>query len=128
MRLVKHLQKPLKESQDTCQHYILLFEYHKKLGKRPSTTNPTGIPGTHQLHQIGNTGAKYLNYRKFACCCYRCLHGTEAYSNDICQDKWSAYDLAQKKDVKPNLKFWYGDDICNLGIRNLPDRNEQPQR
>ena len=57
---IKHLQKPLTQSQDACQHYILTFEYHNKLGKRPSTINLTPIPGTRKIHQIGNTGAKEL--------------------------------------------------------------------
>ena len=102
---IKHLQKPLTQSQDACQHYILTFEYHNKLGKRPSTINLTPIPGTHKIHQIGNTGAKELYYRKFACFCYGCLHGTEGCSNNICPSEWSGFDLATKKNVKPNLKF-----------------------
>ena len=30
---IKHLQKPLVESEDKCQNYILTFEYHNKLTK-----------------------------------------------------------------------------------------------
>ena len=55
---VKHLQKPLVQPADTCQHYILTCEYHNKLGKRPSTVQLLGIPETHKFHQIGNTIAK----------------------------------------------------------------------
>ena len=125
---IKHLQKPLTQSQDACQHYILTFEYHNKLGKRPSTINLTPIPGTCKIHQIGNTGAKELYYRKFACFCYGCLHGTEGCSNNICPSEWSGFDLATKKNVKPNLKFWFGDNIRNFGIHNLLQRDEVKPR
>ena len=84
---VKHLEKPLIESEDKCQHYILTFEYHKKLG---------------------NTNGRELYYRKFACCCFGCIHGSEACSNNICPDEWSAYDLGKKQSVEPNLQFWFG--------------------
>ena len=30
---IKHLQKPLVESEEKCQHYILTFEYRNKLAK-----------------------------------------------------------------------------------------------
>ena len=94
---VKHLEKPLIESEDKCQHYILTFEYHKKLAKRPSTANLPAIPDTCKLHQIGNTNGRELYYRKFACCCFGCIHGSEACSNNICPDEWSAYDLGKKQ-------------------------------
>ena len=104
------------ESEDKCQHYILTFEYHKKLAKRPSTANLPTIPDTHKLHQIGNTNGRELYYRKFACCCFGCIHGSEVCSNNICSDEWSAYDLGKKQSVEPNLQFWFGE-----GIRNIPD-------
>ena len=125
---IKHLQKPLTQSQDACQHYILTFEYHNKLVKRPSTISLTPIPGTRKIHQIGNTGGKELYYRKFACFCYGCLHGTEGCSNNICPSEWSGFDLATKKNVKPNLKFWFGDNIRNFGIHNLSQRDEVKPR
>ena len=54
-------------------------------------------------------------------CCFGCIHESEDCSNDICPDEWSAYDLAKKKSVKPDLKFWFGD-----GIHNLPDIHKVP--
>ena len=124
---VKHLAKPLVQSEDTCQHYMLTFEYHNKLRKRPSTVHLLGIPKTCKLHQIGNTNSKALYYRKFACCCLGCIHGTEACSNDICPSQWEGYDLAKKKSVEPYLKFWFGDGIRNIpNICNLP-KTAQPQ-
>ena len=116
---VKHLEKPLIESEDKCQHYILTFEYHKKLAKRPSTANLPAIPDTCKLHQIGNANGRELYYRKFACCCFGCIHGSEACSNNICPDEWLAYDLGKKQSVEPNLQFWFGEGICDIpDIRN----------
>ena len=113
------------QCEDKCQHYILTFEYPNKLAKRPSTIHLPGITDTHKLHQIGNTKGKHLYYRKFACCCFGCIHGSEDCSNDICPDDWSACDLAKKKSVKPDLKYWFGDDTCNLpDICNLPHIEE----
>ena len=81
-----------------------------------------GIPETCKLHQIGNTNSKALYYRKFACCCIGCIHGTEACSNDICPSQWEGCDLAKKKSVEPNLKFWFRDGTCNIpNIHNLPE-------
>ena len=98
------------------------LEYHNKLGKRPSTLHLQGIPETRKLHQIGNTNSKDLYYRKFVCCCFGCIHGTEACSNDICPSQWEGYDLAKKKSVEPNLKFWFGDGTHNIpNICNLPE-------
>ena len=94
-------------------------EYHKKLAKRPSTANSPAIPDTRKLHQIDNTNARELYYRIFACCCFGCIHGSEACSNNICPDEWSAYDLRKKQSVEPNLQFWFGEGICNIpDIRN----------
>ena len=119
---VKHLQKPLVQSLDTCQHYILIFETHNKLGKRPSTVQLQGIPETHKFHQIGNTNSKAVYNRKFACCCFGYIHGTEPCSNDICPSQWSGYDLSKKNPVEPNLKFWFSEGICNIeNIGNLPN-------
>ena len=117
---VEHLQKPLVQS-DKCQHHILTFELHKKIGKRPSTIQLVGIPETRKLHQIGNTGGKVLNFRKFSCCCYGCLNGTEACENDICHCEWSGFDLAKKKVTEANLQYWLGKITENIhNIRNLP--------
>ena len=80
-----------------------------------------GIPDTRKLHQIGNTEGKHLYYRKFACCCFGCLHGSVDCSNNICPDEWSAFDLGKKQSVQPNLKYWFGE-----GIHNLPDVNNVP--
>ena len=113
---IKHLEKPYVES-DNCQHHILTFELHKKLPKRPITINLAGIPETSKLHQIGNTGGKVMNYRKFSCCCYGSLHGTEPCENNICPIEWSGFDLAKKKATEPNLQFWFGDVPQN--IRNI---------
>ena len=119
---VKHLEKTLKEDENKCQHYILTFEYHKKIAKRPSTIHLVGIPDTRKLHQIGNTEGKHLYYRKFACCCFGCLHGSVDCSNNICPDKWSAFDLGKKQSVQPNLKYWFGEGIHNLlDVNNVPD-------
>ena len=51
---VEHLEKPM-ETSDKCQHYMLTFELHRKVCKRPSTLKWPSIPETHKLHQIGNT-------------------------------------------------------------------------
>ena len=117
---VEHLQKPLVQS-DKCQHQILTFELHKKIGKRPSTIQLVGIPETRKLHQIGNTGGKVLNFRKFSCCCYGCVNGTDACENDICHCGWSGFDLAKKKVTEANLQYWLGKITENIhNIRNLP--------
>ena len=117
---VEHLQKPLVQS-DKCQHHILTFELHKKIGKRPSTIQLVGMPETRKLHQIGNTGGKVLNFRKFSCCCYGCLNGTEACENDICHCEWSGFDLAKKKVTEANLQYWLGKITENIhNIRDLP--------
>ena len=124
---VKHLEKPLVQSEDTCQHYMLTLEYHNKLGNRPSTLHLQGIPETCKLHQIGNTNSKALYYRKFECCCFGCIHGTEVCSNDICPSQWEGYDLAKKKSVELSLKFWFGDGTHNIpNIHNLP-KTAQPR-
>ena len=123
---IKHLVKPYVES-DNCQHHILTFELHKKLPKRPSTINLVGIPETRKLHQIGNTGGKVLNYRKFSCCCYRCLHGTEPCENNIYPIEWSGFDLAKKKATEPNLQFWFGDvpqNVRNISNDTVPRQGE----
>ena len=80
---IQHLQKPIVQS-DQCQHHILTFELHKKIVKRPSTLQLVATPDTRKLHQIGNTGGKVLNFKRFASCCYRCLHGTESCDNQVC--------------------------------------------
>ena len=127
---IQHLEKPLVQS-DKCQHHILTFELHKKIVKRPSTLQLVGIPDTRKLHQIGNTGGKVLNFRKFSYCCYGCLHGTESCQNAICPSEWSGFDLAKKKVTEANLDFWLGErtqNICN--IRNLfeEDVQQRPTR
>ena len=59
---VKHLQKPLLKA---CQHYILTFEFHNKLGSRPDTKKWPGIPETRKFHSIGNTENNDLYFRTF---------------------------------------------------------------
>ena len=63
------------ETCDKCQHYMLTFELHEKLCRRPSTLKWPAIPETRKLHQIGNTGGKVLYFCKFACCCFGCFQG-----------------------------------------------------
>ena len=104
---IQHLEKPFVQS-DKCQHHILTFELHNKIVKRPSTLQLVGIPETRKLHQISNTGRKILNFRKFACCCYGCLHGTEPCDNNICPTQWSGIDLGKKKPSDANLQYWLG--------------------
>ena len=58
---VKHLEKPMDIS-DKCQHYMLTFELHRKICKRPSTEKWPGIPDTRKLHQIGNRRGKVLYF------------------------------------------------------------------
>ena len=66
---VKHLEKPLK-SENVCQHHILTFELHKKIGTRPKTINWVPVPETRKIHSIGNMGNPSLLYfHNFACCC-----------------------------------------------------------
>ena len=110
---IQHLEKPLVQS-DKCQHHILTFELHKKIVKRPSTLQLVGTPDTRKLHQIGNTGGKVLNFRKFSCCCYGCLHGTESCQNAICPSEWSGFHLAKKKVTEANLDFWLGERTQNI--------------
>ena len=87
---IQHLEKPFVQS-DKCQHCILTFELRNKIAKRPSTL---------QL-----VGSKILNFRKFACCCYGCLHGTEPCDNNICPTQWSGFDLGKKKPSDANLQY-----------------------
>ena len=111
--VIDDAQKPLIQS-DKCQHHIVTFELHKKIGKRPSTIQLVGIPETRKLHQIGNAGGKVLNFRKFPCCCYGCLNGTEACENDICHCKCSDFDLAKKKVPEANLQYWLAEITENI--------------
>ena len=112
---VEHLQKPM-ETSNKCQHYMLTFELHEKLCKRPSTLKWPAIPETRKLHQIGNTGGKVLYFCKFAYCCFGCLQGTVPCQNNICPAEWTAFDLATKKSANVNLKHWFGNDTY---IRNM---------
>ena len=120
---VKHLEKPM-EISDKCQHYMLTFELHRKVCKRPSTLKWPGIPDTRKLHQIGNTRGKILYFQKFSCCCFGCLHGTLPCQNDICPSEFTAFDLGVKKPGEANLKHWFGEQvpnthICNMSIADL---------
>ena len=82
---LKHLQKPLKY-ENVCQHHILTFELHKKIGMRPKTINCIPVPETHKIHSIGNTGNPSLLYFcNFACCCEGCLPGGDC-TNTVCPD------------------------------------------
>ena len=101
---VEHLQKPI-EASDKSQHYILTFELHQKVCKRPCTLKWPGIPESQKLHQIGDTGGKALHFCKFSCCCFGCLQGTIPCQNTICPAEWRAFDLAKKKTVDVNLKI-----------------------
>ena len=100
---------------------MLTFELHKKIVKRPSTIELVGIPETRKLHQIGNTGGKVLNCRKFSCCCYGCLNGTESCENETCPIEWSGFDLGKKKLTEANLQFSLGNIAQNIhNIHNVP--------
>ena len=89
---------------------MLTFELHEKICKRPNTENWQGIPDTHKLHQIGNTGGNVLYFHKFTCCCFGCLQGTIPCQNTICPSEWEAFDLQKKKTVDANLKHCFGGD------------------
>ena len=115
---VKHLEKPM-ETSDKCQHYMLTFELHRKVCKRPSSLKWPGIPGTHKLHQIGNTGGKVLYFRKVSCCCLGCLHGTLPCQNDICPSEFTAFDLGTKKPAEANLKHWFEEQVPDTHIRDM---------
>ena len=122
---IQHLEKPFVQS-DKSQHHILTFELHNKIAKRPSTLQLVGIPETRKLHQISNTGSKILNFKKFACCCYGCLHGTESCDNNICPTQWSGFDLGKKKPSDANLQYWLGAITQNIRNKcNLPDDVQQ---
>ena len=85
---LKHLQiSPTND--DKCQHYMITFHFQKQLGKRPKTDKLIGIPETRKLHQIGNMGGNVLHFRKFVCCCFGRLHGTEECQNNVCPTKWT---------------------------------------
>ena len=115
---VEHLQKPM-EASDKCQHYMLTFESHEKICKRPNNKNWQGIPDTRKLHQIGNTGGNVLYFCKFTCCCFSCLQGTIHCQNTICPSEREAFDLQKKKTVSANLKHWFGGEITNAWIHNI---------
>ena len=121
---VKHFQiSPTKDGK--CQHYMITFHFHKQIGKRPKTDNLVGIPDTRKLHQIGNTGENVLYFHKFACCCYGCLHGTEACQNNICPMEWTAFDLAKKKTVNADLKYWFGTEFMYWPPSHVPTEPQQ---
>ena len=84
-----------------------------------------GIPDTHKLHQIGDTGGNVLYFRMFACCYFECLHGTEECQNKICPMEWTAYDLATKKTVNANLIYWFGEEFTNRCALDVPDEPQQ---
>ena len=104
---VKHLEKPMGISHK-CQHYMLTFELHRKICKRPSTEKWPGIPDTCKLYQIGNTGGKVWYFRNFSCCRFECLHGTVPCQNNICPSDFTAFDLGTKKLAEANLSHWFG--------------------
>ena len=107
---VKHLQiSPTKD--DKFQHYMITFHFQKQIGKRPKTDKLVGIPETRKLHQIGNTGG--------------CLHGTEECQNKICPMKWTACDLAKKKTVNADLKYWVGNEFTYWGASDVPTEPQQ---
>ena len=121
---VKHLQiSPTND--DKCQYYMIRFHFQKQLGKRPKTDSLIGIPETCKLYQIGNTGENVLNFHKFACCCFGCLHDTEECQNNVCPTEWTGYDLSTKKTVTANLKFWFGNEFTNChasDVQNVPQQ------
>ena len=119
---VKHLQI---SKDDKCQHYMITFHFHKQIGKRPKTDNLVGIPGARKLHQIGNTGGNVPYFHKFACCCYGCLHGTETCQNNICPKEWTAFDLAKKKTVNADLKYWFGTEFMYWPPSHVPTEPQQ---
>ena len=114
---IEHLQKTMEKS-DKCQHYMLTFELHKKVCRRPSTINCPGIPEAQKLHQIGNTGGKVLYFWKFSCCCFGCIQGSMPCQNTVCPAEWTAFELAKKEAVDANLKNWFGEEITNTRICN----------
>ena len=80
---VKHLEKPLQNKSEECQHYILTFHLHLKLKSQPNTMNWIGVSETHKFHSIGNTNTNAVYFNNFACCCIGCLHGEEPCSNTV---------------------------------------------
>ena len=106
---------------------MITFHFQKQIGKRPKTDNLVAIPETCKLHQIGNMGGNVLYFCKFACCCFGCLHGTEECQNDICPMEWTAYDLATKKTVAANLKYWFGNDFMNQCASEVSNDPSQQQ-
>ena len=121
---VEHLQKPMET--DKCQHYMLTFELHQKVSKRPNTLKWQGIPHTCKLHQIGNTGGKVLYFHKFSSCCFGSLQGTIPCQNTICPAEWTAFDFAKKKIVGANLRHWFGREIMNTQMCNIYDAQIHP--
>ena len=99
------------DTSDKCQHYMLTFELHRKICKRPSTEKWPGIPDTRKLHQIGNTGGKVLYFQNFSCCCFGCLHGTVPCQNNIYPSDFTAFDLG----IGLGYKF-----LMNINIICLP--------
>ena len=104
---------------------MLTFHFQMQPGKRPKTDKLIGIPETHKLHQIGNTGKNVLNFHKFACCCFGCLHGTEEYQNNVCPTEWTGYDLSTEKTVTANLKFWFGNEFMNCHASDVQNEPQQ---
>ena len=51
------------DTSDRCQHYMLTFELHRKICKRPSTEKWPGIPDTHKLHQMETQGGKFCTFK-----------------------------------------------------------------
>ena len=121
---VKHLQiSPTND--DKGQHYMITFHFQKQLGKIPKTDKLMGIPETHKLYQIGNTGGNVLYFHKYVCCYFRCLHGTEVCQNNVCPTEWTGYDLSTKRTVKANLKNWFGNEFTNSCASDVGNEPQQ---
>ena len=58
---IEHLQKAM-EKLDKCQHYMLTFEFHKKVCRRPSTINWPGIPETRKLYKLVTPEEKFYTF------------------------------------------------------------------
>ena len=67
-----------------------------------------------------------MNFREFSCCCYGCLHGTEACDNQTCPCDWSGFDLGKRKATEANLQYWLGEIMQN--IRNICNATESAPR
>ena len=41
--------------------------------------------------------------------------------------EWTAYDLAMKKTVNANLKYWFGEEFMNCHASDVPNEPQQQE-